>query len=362
MWAIFITAILLLLSLFGLTFIYNINCFIFIIVFTFYLFILNNIKNNKKIKLTIFENILLFIVVFQTTFLVINLISNILTYFNLDLEPLYVLENNQNNNIQENNIDKTIIINYDNTWATTIRTLFIYGTAGMIICLKRGNTTAFRKVTTGVGALFADSASKVVEHSINDPSYLRAHYTNWKMIWKKDSNGNQLNDTVNVDISGDTQLTSQILKEINQTNQASGSSDTSTFLPSFDNIHEQLSSLTNDLMLPIINALKPQPVDYPIELLMDQHHVVSISLFILTITSLIFFIILLYNIILLMYKDKILNIFKNKYILMYLNLQFKIIVIENIFLIILMLNNFYFLLMGLHFLAVFPINININPY
>ena len=63
-----------------------------------------------------------------------------------------------------------------------------------------------------------------------------------------------------------------------------------------------------------------------------------------------------------MYKDKILNIFKNKYILMYLNLQFKIIVIENIFLIILMLNNFYFLLMGLHFLAVFPINININPY
>ena len=47
---------------------------------------------------------------------------------------------------------------------------------------------------------------------------------------------------------------------------------------------------------------------------------------------------------------------------MYLNLQFKIIVIENIFLIILMLNNFYFLLMGLHFLAVFPINININPY
>ena len=45
---------------------------------------------------------------------------------------------------------------------------------------------------------------------------------------------------------------------------------------------------------------------------------------------------------------------------MYLNLQFKIMYVENILLILVLLHNFYYLLLGLHFLAIFPIDININ--
>ena len=45
---------------------------------------------------------------------------------------------------------------------------------------------------------------------------------------------------------------------------------------------------------------------------------------------------------------------------MYLNLQFKIINLENIILIIFLIHNFYYLLIGLHFLAIFPIDINMN--
>lgn len=359
MWAIFITVIIIIISLSVLAFIYDINCFIFIIVFTFYLFILNILENNKKIKLTIFENILLFIVVFQTVVLVITLIFNILSYFYLDLGPLYVLEDHNNNNIKDTNTNRNIYFSND-SWSSTIRSLFIYGSAGIAIHVTRASGSGFKKVGTGIGAFVADSVGKIVENTINDPSYVRAHFTNWKMMWEKDSTGHQISDTVKVDISGDSQFTNQILGEMSK---ASGSSETSSFLPSasgLDNVYEQLSSLCNDLLLPIIEALKPQPVNYPIELLMDQHHILSVSLFILTIISFVFFIIFLYNIILILYKDKILNLFNNKYILMYLNLQFKIINLENIILIIFLIHNFYYLLIGLHFLAIFPIDINMN--
>ena len=45
---------------------------------------------------------------------------------------------------------------------------------------------------------------------------------------------------------------------------------------------------------------------------------------------------------------------------MYLNLQFKFMIIENIILVFFLIHNFYYLLIGLHFLAIFPININIS--
>ena len=67
---------------------------------------LNILKKNKKIKLTIIEIILLFIIVFKITMLFITLISNFLSCFILDLDPLFILENNNNNiniNITDNN-------------------------------------------------------------------------------------------------------------------------------------------------------------------------------------------------------------------------------------------------------------------
>ena len=360
MWPIFIISLLFLLSLFLLILNYNINYLIFIIVFIVYMFMLNILKKNKKIKLTIFEIILLFIIVFKITMLFITLIYNLLSCFILDLDPLFILENNNNNNnnnnIMDTNNNRNIYFSND-SWSSTIRSLFIYGSAGIAIYVTRANGSGFRKIATRVGAFLADSAGKIIENAINDSSYVRSHHTNWKMMWKTDNNDQQLNDTVNIDISGDTELKMKIFNEIKKT---LSSSDIKSFLPSFDNIYEQFFSLSNDLLLSIIGALKPQQVSYSIELLMDQHHVISISLFILTIISFIFFILFLYNIILLLYKDKLLKFFKNKYILMYLNLQFKIMIIENFILNVFLLHNFYYLLKGLHFLVIYPINININ--
>ena len=74
--------------------------------------------------------------------------------------------------------------------------------------------------------------------------------------------------------------------------------------------------------------LKPQLVNYPIEDLMLQHHLISMVLFFIVTAIFFFFIIFLYNILLISYRNKIMNYFKNKYILIYLNFQFKISVNE----------------------------------
>lgn len=79
----------------------------------------------------------------------------------------------------------------------------------------------------------------------------------------------------------------------------------------------------------------------------------------MTLSALFLFFVFLYNIVLFIYKDKILNYFTNKYIVLYLKLQFKILNIEIIFLALLIIYYFYFLIIGLHFLAIFPISVNI---
>nr|YP_010991028.1 hypothetical protein UYP79_mgp035 [Pappia fissilis]WOX61301.1 hypothetical protein [Pappia fissilis] len=363
MWAIFITAILLLLSLLVLALIFSFNCFILIVSFAFYLFILNDLENNRKIDLTIFQVIILFIVVFKITILVLTLMFNILSYFTLDLslEPLYVLESNVNKDIKETHttsISRSLVFTND-TWAGTIRSLFIYGSAGYAIHFSKAPGTGFKKVAIGAGAFLAETGGKIVENVINDPKYIKDHWDNWNVMWKKDVNGNILNDTLQIDVSKDAETASKVTNAIMKSSD-SGSSSVSSFLPSFDNIFDPFSSLTDGLLRPIIEALKPQTVNYPIELLMDQHHALSIALFTLTIVSLFFFILSLYNIILILFKDKIFHFFKNKYILIYLNIQFKIIYVETILLTFLLLHNFYYLIVGLHFLAIFPIDININ--
>ena len=356
-----IIAKLVLLLLLVLALILNLNCFFFIISFTFYLFILNYLENNKKIDLTIFQVIILFIIIFKITILVFTLMFHILSYFSLDLnfEPLYVIEDNVNKDIkQTNSISRNLVFTND-TWSATIRSIFIYTSAGFAMHFTKAPGTGFKKVVIGTGAFLAESGTKIVDNIINDPTYLINHWDYWNVGWKKDVNGNILKDTIQIDVSKDTETISKITNAI-VTPSDSGSSSVTSFLPSFDNIFEPFSSLTNELFQPIIEALKPQTVNYPIELLMDQHHALSIILFILTILNVLFFILFLYNIIIILFKDKIFNFFKNKYILMYLNLQFKIIYVETIFLTFLILNNFYYIILSLHFLAIFPININIQ--
>lgn len=334
-----------------------------------YLFILNHLENIKKINLTIFDHIFLFVVVFRTTVFIIGLISDLFSYSlaGFELQPLYYGEGGNANNNNETKTTREIIMS-NGTWGSTVRTIFIYGSAALHVHFTRAPGTGLRKFGVGLGAFVVDQGGKFLENAINDPSYIRDHQKNWKMMWQTKDKGAVSDDTVKIDISGDTDLVNK-LQGI--------SKDASSFLPSSSvpgntspieglfitgpsgENSSNLFYFINDLVIPIINTLKPQQVDYSVDLLMDQHHLIAICLFIMTLSALFLFFVFLFNIVLFIYKDKILNYFTNKYIILYLNLQFKILNMEIIIIALLIIYYFYFLIKGLHFLAIFPISVNI---
>lgn len=300
-------------------------------------------------------------VVFRTTTIILGLFSNFFSYFCLDfdLQPLYFGEGENANNNNETKTTRNIFMS-NGTWSSTVRSIFIYSTAAIHMHVTRAPGRGFTKVGTALGAFAVDAGGKFIENAINDPSYIRDHVKNWKMMWNTDDKGRESNDVVNLDVSGDLNLMKEVQSEISKTADLNNAATLlpSSSLPSGDNNFE-LFSFINDLILPIIKSLKPQQVDYSVEILMDQHHFIAICLFIMTISALFLFFVFLYNIVLFIYKDKILSYFTNKYIVLYLKLQFKILKIEIIVLALLIVYYFYFLIIGLHFLAIFPISTNI---
>lgn len=331
-----------------------------------YLFILNHLENIKKINLTIFDHIFLFVVVFRSTTIIIGLISNLFSYYNyFELLPLYYGEGENANNNNETKTTREIVMT-NGTWGSTVRSVFIYSTAALHMHLTRAPGRGFGKIGTAFGAFAIDAGGKFVENAINDPSYIRDHVKNWKMMWETDGNGAENREAVKVDVSADASLLNEVNNEAKKTvdlNNAatfvpSPSAPNLVTGPSGENNSELFSSI-NDLVVPIIKTLKPQQVGYSVELLMDQHHFIAVCLFIMTLSALFLFFVFLYNIVLFIYKDKILNYFTNKYIVLYLKLQFKILNIEIIFIALLIIYYFYFLIIGLHFLAIFPISVNI---
>ena len=233
-------------------------------------------------------------------------------------------------------INRNIIIN-NGTWSDTIRTLFIYGAAGAKIQFSRapgGRHSLF----VGIGAIAADMLSRISSNIINDPSYIRQHVMNWKLFSKPN-----VSDEVHVHLNNDIETA----KNLNL-----------KFLP--ENSSFDYDSISQSILNNILNYFQPQTVDYPVDLLMDQHHYLAIFLFLLILLLFIFIIMLAYMILLLVFKDKILSFFKNKYLLLYLNLQFKVIYFEAFLLFILILYDFYNILNISYFLCIHPIDININ--
>nr|YP_009517255.1 hypothetical protein DXG01_000034 [Tephrocybe rancida]YP_009517280.1 hypothetical protein DXG01_000035 [Tephrocybe rancida]AYE93189.1 hypothetical protein DXG01_000034 [Tephrocybe rancida]AYE93190.1 hypothetical protein DXG01_000035 [Tephrocybe rancida] len=101
-------------------------------------------------------------------------------------------------------------------------------------------------------------------------------------------------------------------------------------------------------------------MDYPIDMLANQIYVISIILFILSITIMISFGLtaLIMNQIIYVYSDKLLNLFKNKYIRWYIIFNKKIIGLEIIFIGVSLLYFMYYLSYGIHFIATHPITFN----
>nr|YP_009344393.1 hypothetical protein [Pleurotus eryngii]APT42208.1 hypothetical protein [Pleurotus eryngii] len=102
--------------------------------------------------------------------------------------------------------------------------------------------------------------------------------------------------------------------------------------------------------------LEPLPVNYSNEILANQIHDLSILLFILSVLITVLLIFLLFNIIILINMDKIIKIFKNKFILLYLKWNKKAISIEVFLLGGSILYFMFTLSKGILFIATHPIN------
>ena len=351
----------------------NMLTFMFVTTAIIYLFIINRLLNINKINMSHWDHILLYVVIFQTLSIIIGIFFQLLSYYNivLEVEPLFMVEGNSNNTStnntvvdtssnsaasnttivnanpapkveNEHSINRTVIerkIIIDNgSWAETIRSIFIYGGAGAKIVYTKPSGNPRSQIFTIATAIGIDMISKASSNVINDPSYIRSHVMNWRLTWNSKSP-----EVVNVDVTQDKEFVKSI---------------TEKFLP--EDLSVQFDSLTQDIIKYILNFFQGQTVNYPVDLLMDQHHYLAIFLFILILLLFIIILNLAYVTVLLVFKDKILSFFKNKYVLKYLKFQYNIMFIEFILLCMLVLYDFYSILNISYFLATYPIDVNIN--
>lgn len=167
-------------------------------------------------------------------------------------------------------------------------------------------------------------------------AYVQNHYDHWKFTWTDVYKG-----VVRIE-SG-----SELLKIFNVENK---------FWNSDNNFYEMFNTIINNLFDKFKFILEPLPVNYSNEILANQIHDLSILLFILSVLITVLLIFLLFNIIILINMDKIIKIFKNKFILLYLKWNKKAISIEVFLLGGSILYFMFTLSKGLLFIATHPIN------
>lgn len=236
------------------------------------------------------------------------------------------------------------VIHDDGSWASGIRSLFIYGTGALrFSLLKAGGTPANRAfvISSTIGA---DAVSKILNNAINDPNYILNHINSWKTIWDGKS------ESAKIFVEGDKD-TSQLVDKVGEITD----NLTTKFIPDGKGLEEFSNNLFSNFMGYFKPFLQPVKVDYSNELLANQIHDISILLFILSIFIIILIIAFMFNILVYLYSDKISNYFTNKYIKMYVNFNKKIIGIELLFIGSSILYFMYILTYGIHFLATHPI-------
>jgi len=244
---------------------------------------------------------------------------------------------NTNNNIT------TTIIHDDGGWANGIRSLFIYGTGVLRFQLVRHGTPT-SKFAVIVSTMAADSISKIINNTINDPTYVKSHIANWTTIWKDANEKKELE----IDISKDSDTIKALSDVIN--NKFMGDS-TNIFVGFEQYIKKLIQFIINYLQ----NILQPTTVNYSNEILANQINDISILLFILSLLIIFMVFVLLLNIVILINTDRIYNYFNNKYIRLYISLNKKLMSLE---VLVLGSSILYFmcnLSYGIHFIATHPI-------
>lgn len=296
-------------------------------------------------KVSFKDTIILFIDCILFSLVVYFLISDILIkffslidnfhYYNSLTEIIFnTVGNNENANIHT---PSDTVIHNDSGWSSSIRQIFIYGSGALRLHLLRGGTPLTRTFVLG-STIAADAASKGLVNSIKDPGYVENHINSWRRIIGANKS------SVELLVDKDTETLEKV-SSIPET--------TSKFISNgLDNWSDTLLNKVMEVLKPI---LEPVSVDYSNEVLATQIYGISIILFVLSIFIIILLIAFILNILILVYSDKLMNLFKNKYIRWYIKFNKQIIGIEICFLGVSLLYFMYILSYGIHFIATHPI-------
>lgn len=298
---------------------------------------------NSIIKALDYLLLIIVICAFFYDFMLIisSIMNHLIEFFNIDsLDFIHnMVDGTTSTNTNNTTNTNTTIIHDDGSWSNTIRSLFIYGTGVYRIHLVRGGNPG-QRVFIIASTIIGDAATKVVNNTINDPSYVRNHYVNWRAMWHNQTKGEAV-----VVVDAETQSK---LVNVTSNNYISGSDSYSDFINTY----------LNDIFNQLKFILEPVAVNYSNEVLANQIYDLSIVLFILSLIIVILIFFLLLNIILYINMDRIIKIFNNKFIKWYLWINKKFLSIEIFILGITILYFMFSLITGIRFIATHPIIIN----
>ena len=328
---------------------------------------INTIKNNIKFNTIVdsFDYFILTIVIFCLLGDIISLLSSLINiifeYSNLSVSNLIscIVDNSTSTTVttptvttpthtvtvpstssNPNAVTITNIIHEDGSWSNTVKSIFIYGSGAFRLHLTRNGGTPATRAFVIASTLAADALSRVVNNTINDPSYIKSHVINWKFVWQSKTEG-----AMSIEVDSDTA-------------QKLAKASSNKFLG--DDIN--LNDLIQEYMSGVFNSLKfvlePIQVNYSNEVLANQIYDLSILLFILSILITGLILVLLLNVLIYMNMDRIIKYFKNKYIRWYLFFNKKFLGIEIFMLGTSILYFMYNLSIGIRFIATHPIILN----
>lgn len=303
-------------------------------------------KNYSSILLRLFGIILLY-------FILATLFNILIPFFNLfsDIYSLDVFCNMSDTNSGVQTSTTTQIIHTNNTWADTIRTIFIYGIGSLRYVASRSAAARAFVITS---AVTGDLTSRVLTNVVNDPNSLQKLATNWGAIISPGSTDNS-QANVTLDQQSVTVIETKV-KEISKDSSSRaecvGDSTANFSSTDINSMGEEWLKCIMSYLQPI---LEPIPVNYSNELLASQIQFIAVLSFLMIIITIFLFIVFTFNAIILIYRDQIIGYFKNKYIRAYLNLQTKLIALELIFLSGWILYSLYIISVGLQFIARHPI-------
>lgn len=330
------------------------------------------IKMKNKNLALIIKSIDLIFIVLVLAFLVndlisilISLINTIYNYSNAQ-DIIYNISTSNVNTSTSHNTDVRVIHD-DGTWANSIKSLFIYSTGALRLHLARGGTPASRTFIIAT-TIATDAVSKFINNTINDPAYVRSHFENWSAIWEKGKDGvakinlERATSKKMVEALNSSSNNENLISSVNKASVSPLKGSEANVNNFTANLSEGMEDISNKIIKYLMDMIRPilEPVitNYSNEVLANQIYDLSILLFLISILISILILGLLINILVLINSNRILNLFTNKYIRWYVNVNMKLISIEVFCLGSSILYFMHTLSTGLQYIATHPIIFN----